>query len=291
MFTQTFLLCVYDQSIKTTNSILLTKKHLFCLCRFVAVWFPFRAPMICSVRRARAFVAALFSLTVVTNLHVFWTMHLHERRIGNSSEFRYVCRPSDDNVFMTNAFEYLKIVSYSVLPFIIVLTLNICIIYRMARSTKIIIHNLIGKHCREIALEKQRCQRRVTYMLLVITFAWLILTAPFTLFYLIRTPTRDPKRAAINLLSKTICFILMYTNHSINFYLYCMSGRKFRNELREMLCCLRYKRQRKIKRTSHSPETPVDGYHGSPWTPMTPVICKNETQINSRKYNKEAIYG
>jgi len=39
------------------------------------------------------------------------------------------------------------------------------------------------------------------------------------------------------LLVKTICFLLMYVNHAINFYLYCLTGKRFRRELAAMLNC------------------------------------------------------
>jgi len=39
------------------------------------------------------------------------------------------------------------------------------------------------------------------------------------------------------LLVKTICFLMMYVNHAINFYLYCLTGKRFRKELAAMLVC------------------------------------------------------
>ena len=44
----------------------------------------------------------------------------------------------------------------------------------------------------------------------------------------------DPSRY---LLVKTICFLLMYVNHAVNFYLYCLTGKRFRKELAAMLNC------------------------------------------------------
>jgi len=69
-------------------------------------------------------------------------------------------------------------------------------------------------------------------MLVSVSFCWLILTAPFNLNTMlalngIRTSSRD-----VNVLLKTLCFCLMYINHSINLLLYCFTGRKFRLELK-----------------------------------------------------------
>jgi len=44
----------------------------------------------------------------------------------------------------------------------------------------------------------------------------------------------DPSRY---LLVKTVCFLLVYVNHAINFYLYCLTGKRFRQELAAILNC------------------------------------------------------
>ena len=74
-------------------------------------------------------------------------------------------------------------------------------------------------------------------MLLVVSIAWLVLTAPYVVFTIfVRTMSRnDPPTYATKRLVKLFCFLLMYINHSINFLLYCLTGRKFRAELKEML--------------------------------------------------------
>lgn len=41
----------------------------------------------------------------------------------------------------------------------------------------------------------------------------------------------------------TITELLMYTNHSINFFLYCATGNKFRQQIFDLLRCLRRERQ------------------------------------------------
>jgi len=69
-------------------------------------------------------------------------------------------------------------------------------------------------------------------MLVSVSFCWLILTAPLNLNTVlalngVRTSSRD-----VDFLLKTICFCLLYINHSINLLLYCFTGRKFRLELK-----------------------------------------------------------
>ena len=45
------------------------------------------------------------------------------------------CDASDDNYFMIHVFEYLKLVSYCLVPFVIVIVLNLCIIVRLRQAS------------------------------------------------------------------------------------------------------------------------------------------------------------
>jgi len=79
-------------------------------------------------------------------------------------------------------------------------------------------------------------QSRVTYMLLVVSVAWLVFTTPYAIFTLcVQKLSDDPQTASIQQLVRVICFLLMYINHAVNFLLYCLTGRKFRVELKEMM--------------------------------------------------------
>ena len=74
---------------------------------------------------SRLTAAILAAAVAVYNVHVFWTMSLYKD--GTS----LTCDASDDNYFMMHVFEYLKLISYCVVPFIIVIVLNLCIIVRL----------------------------------------------------------------------------------------------------------------------------------------------------------------
>ena len=225
--------------------------------RFVAVWLPFRAPTICSVARAKLATLVLFILTILYNAHVFWTINL---RLVDT---RYFCG-SSKNLYMRQVFNYVHFASYSVIPFIMVLVLNMCIISRVSRSTPNMQGGMTLK-AHEAAVEKLQRQQRVTYMLLTVSFTFLLLTGPFTLHSLIVGDTKDQRAAARNLLSKTICFMLMYANHSINFYLYCITGKKFRNELLALLSMIYHHRRPVPRRSSHrTNRTP-------PWLNQSPI--------------------
>ena len=72
-------------------------------------------------------------------------------------------------------------------------------------------------------------------MLLTVSFCWLVLSAPFNLHTMLALNDVVPSSRDVNVLLKTICFCLLYVNHSINLLLYCFTGRKFRIELKVCL--------------------------------------------------------
>ena len=69
---------------------------------------------------------------------------------------------------------------------------------------------------------------RGTTMLLTISFTFIVLTGPIVLLNSIWPEENYPY------LSLEISIILEYLNHAINGFLYCLSGSRFRNELKKL---------------------------------------------------------
>lgn len=211
---------------------------LITVDRCIVVWLPFKAAIICTRKRAVISLLVLSSTVLLYNLHVLWTLDLNSP--SSDSGLTQQCAPWSDNYFMTRVFPYLNLASYSLAPFTIVLSLNLAIIWKVLRSgtsgSDVNRCTSYGEHTRRL-----HTQVRTTYMLLSVTFVWLFLTGPFTIWTLVSTSGADSHSMGINFLTKTICFLLMYINHSVNFYLYCFNGKKFRQELFSCLWCNRKK--------------------------------------------------
>ena len=71
-------------------------------------------------------------------------------------------------------------------------------------------------------------------MLLTVSFAFIILTSPIVITYSI---TEDPPHLLYG-----VTVILQYLNHSMNGVLYCISGSRFRQELKNLFNCCGRKR-------------------------------------------------
>lgn len=81
---------------------------------------------------------------------------------------------------------------------------------------------------------------RLTVMLLAVTFSFLITTLPITVVSvtgMVLHSLQDDRQLAVFDLTRRICELLMYVNHSVNFFLYCATGHKFRRQLFVLLSC------------------------------------------------------
>jgi hypothetical protein len=86
--------------------------------------------------------------------------------------------------------------------------------------------------------------RRLAITLLCVSFIWIMTTTPSALYTVLPLRPTSPQQQASYFLVKVICYILMYINHSINFFLYCITGQTFRREFLKCICrtCRRKKK-------------------------------------------------
>ena len=81
--------------------------------------------------------------------------------------------------------------------------------------------------------------RQLTAMLLVVTFTFLIVTLPTyirLIYYDFNSYTDTPTTYAVYVFIAHSTQKLFTTNNAINFYLYCMTGAKFRHDLMTLFC-------------------------------------------------------
>ena len=155
--------------------------------RFLAVWVPLKVSENSTVFRARYITLILLCVAVGYNLHIFWTIHLYHKMPGGHLS----CSHYKSDIFMEKYFPYLKLTTYSILPFTMVLFLNILITYKLWQNKKSI---KIRRDSPSSSNQKStnHPQHKITIMLLVVSFIWLSLSAPFMLWSLVKNTSPDP---------------------------------------------------------------------------------------------------
>jgi hypothetical protein len=192
----------------------------------------------------------------------------------NTTSFVYipkeeiVCyRSVNDKDYIFPKWNQAHLILYSILPFTIMLTSNLLIIYNVICGQKV--------ESKNKASVKRK--RRMTYMLILITFTFIILTLPSVLVHAFFRNTLKTKkyRRLVNLIVNN----LLYTSHACNFFLYVFSAPNFRAELICMFNNLFSKRIRNSFSTTSNGNNMAIKSKTKKKTSMLSAFLTKETEI------------
>ena len=186
--------------------------------RFYGIIRPHKAASFNTLRKAKIIIicSVIFSIAYNTP-HIFI-----------SSEQGGQCVPYGKamNAVAGQVYYWLSYVTNFVLPFILLLIMNSFIIHTIRNRTKL---NMSRSNNQGQGNDKQ-----VFAILLLVTFGFLILVTPVYIFFLY-THLVDYEKTAKSYaefqLFYSVSQKMYYTNYGINFYLYVISGQKFRTDL------------------------------------------------------------
>ena len=262
--------------------------------RYIVVCAPLHASSLCNNSRARRVIIAIFILIFGVNLHFLWTLQINQ--IDNPMEVNQTLARCEPKVrfenLVNNAWPLVDATIYSFLPFVVILVLNALIIRKVlrAREKRARMQSIPQTEQEVIRNSKLEAGTKVTVMLLTVSFTFLLTTLP-TAVMLIVLRFLDTSNTPINVtlrykVCQTITTLLMYVNHSINFFLYCATGQKFRAQLMWLVFKKRVYVQRFTWTSSHSPNS----NNNSTGNPGTNIVI-NGTKKNSCAVRQECRGG
>ena len=188
--------------------------------KFLVLYFPFKTKTICTVRIARrvSLVTGVIFLAWDSQFFILGKIILN---VFGQKYCDYGNVPLDYYRIFAGI---LMPISYSYGPFAIMILANFAIIYKFMVAK---FRNRYG-NTQSTNQALSESATRGTAMLLTISFTFIILTGPIALINSIWPDENYPY------LSFEISIILEYLNHAINGFLYCLSGSRFRNELKNL---------------------------------------------------------
>ena len=208
--------------------------------RYIVVCHPLRASRICNITRARRVVIFLSIVFFAINCHLLWTADLQTETY--EGEIITKCEGVEEYRTLVNVtWPWIDALLYSLVPTIVIVLSNILIICQVIRAT-------FGRdYLQNGSAMKQDTRRnptvinvKLTVMLLTISFTFLLTTLPINIVMIVnhiwRHQQTTAKERARMWLILTIAKLLMYLNHSINFFLYCATGQKFRSIVIRVVC-------------------------------------------------------
>ena len=238
------------------------------LDRLVAVRFPFNAADWCRAKRAKIVSACVFVVVAVYSLP-----HL----LFNYADEQLVCMLcSFDNILCVIHLWVTASIAFAI-PFVLLLSMNVVIICSVRNSMKYQSKSS-AESCggptttdksedfdtssqsvasvsqsERVKARRQNKQlspkdRNLIAMLLLVSFMFLLLNAPRFMRIIIFATVQfepTPERIALNILAWHVTNKLYFTNNACNFFLYCVSGTKFRRDFKALFrenvcrCCFK----------------------------------------------------
>ena len=217
--------------------------------RYVVVCHPLHASAVCRTRYARIITCTLCAVVFVINSHFFWTVDVHAYS-RESGVVEYLCDGGDRfNPFLENIWSWVDAALYSVAPFIAISVLNgfivRCVIASHKERAALSDSEINLSRSRPIVLSASSSETgaRLTLMLLAVSCAFLVTTLPMIAVNVTSAIRGRAKGAELStfFLVRTVTQMLMFLNHSINFFLYCATGHKFRRRLLVLMHCRQQK--------------------------------------------------
>ena len=198
--------------------------------RFYSIVRPLNTASFNTVKRARIIIISIFMLWISYCVPFFVIS-------DNDGKICIVNKFASDNVICEIHYWLTEFLSF-IFPFISLLTMNNVIIHTLRKRSLLRLSETEVEGQTDIPnLKMKTSEKQISTMLLLVTFAYLILNIPtraLILYINASSGGNTPYYYAGFHLFYQIVDKSSVTNHGINFFLYAMSGQKFRTDLKNL---------------------------------------------------------
>ena len=223
----------------------------FTVERYIAVRFPFKRGDMCTVRRARIVVVSLALFAIVAYNFAIWTSGSFLMPSSSPIAGQRLCYPIDPWRNFLKFSSNIDSIITLLIPFIAIAFLNVNIIYVIThyrhQTNNFMLHRVRSSNAQTQSTTLANSTNvKVTRMLLVVSFTFLILNVPghFIRIYVFVQSFNDPyyRPSVLYYEFQRLWLYFSYMNYSVNFFLYSLCGKNFRMGLKSLLGQLRHKR-------------------------------------------------
>lgn len=208
--------------------------------RFVSIKFPLWAKSQCSVKSALSISIAITGVMFIINSHVLGFLERTEilvpSQLANTTIIlNVICLPSAPLYmkFWVKIWPVLLFTLYSILPIVCITACNILLVKELTKRK----NPLVATTHNSRLSSNHRNEKSVTRMLIAISLYFTTISLPTCIYLNVESYIFSEKSAqdiATRRLAWAIVSLIMYSNNTINFILYCLSGSLFRIEHKQM---------------------------------------------------------
>ncbi|XP_060579418.1 thyrotropin-releasing hormone receptor-like [Ruditapes philippinarum] len=210
--------------------------------RIISTFLPHTRRVFCKQRNASIAVAAIFLTLCLLNSH--YLFGYGDKYNGNHTIIER-CVPMEDNYthFISYSWTWIDLCVFYLIPMLFLLIGNMMIIFKVLDSHRRSRRAVVPSTNVPSTTATQRNKTSsLTVLLMLVSALFIICITPIVVY-----PIGEPywiqgaseQRLATMFLSNALANLLMYSNHSVNFVLYFLSGSKFRSEVRKVISCKR----------------------------------------------------
>ena len=207
--------------------------------KYVAIKWPHRAVSYSTPKRTKIILTGILICALIYNLpHIFLPYLASGKCLGLS---HFLATSIFVKIFSSSAF-----VLNGFIPLSMLIYMNFVIAQTVRNSRHMFKGNTAttgagkvpttnkGMDTREQTMKN--AENQLTIMLLLVTTLFIVLLLPsyIRLVYVAFVEVNSPSKYASSTLLFQITYKLLMTNNGINFFLYCISGRKVRSDLKEL---------------------------------------------------------
>ena len=203
--------------------------------RVASVAWPLKVCLQSTRKKALLTVSLVVCMSLLLNSGILFFFSIVRFR---TSEVCSIAQ-TDSNFRYRSVFVWWDLATLSVIPFCVISTSNILLVWKVTRSVR------AAKNMTETGRANTRARKAssLSVTIVITSAAFLVFTLPISAFSLSSYTQKHSVAEDIHSMAKisfayAACILLWYCNCSINFYLYCLSGTKFRNEAKDLLMSL-----------------------------------------------------
>ena len=197
--------------------------------RFYSIIKPHKAASFNTVKRARIIIVFIFMF--------YFTYSIPFLFIAGHNGISCVTNRFASGYVLGEMYHWLTEIFVFIFPFLSLLTMNSVIIHKLRKRSK---ETILGSESQNDNEDKysrnKHPEKQIVTMLLLVTFVFLTLNLPVRshVFYVNFSSGSTPYYYAGLHLFHQVVEKAYYTNHGINFFLYVISGQKFRTDLKNL---------------------------------------------------------
>ena len=228
--------------------------------RAVCVLWPHRANVLCTVGKSKAIVVLMVLFITIIHTHIIYGM-----RIGMRDGRTKCLLHRDYAPFFREIWSWADVLIFSLLPWLCLAVSNSLLVWKLRLSLREAKLSLGSGQADRINDRKKKATS-ISITLIAVSTAFIVLTFPMSfyliinfVFWIINGSVVELRSLRVFYYIHQISYPLWYANSCINFYVYCLTGSKFRREAKQILRCMFHddsdKQGGDIQQQAHCPLT------------------------------------